>query len=595
MYEDSTVPEYLPGGGGFSVMKFTLFNLYDMHEKCENWWTSSNDNLPLCRYLGCRLTMYQSENVDYIINYSNSNPFISNKLTYPSCHPFMLLMNKNKIIMPSKQTQPFKKPYKKIFIPPPDTFENKWYFQKEIGNQTLLTLHAAPCSLLHTYIDTNSESNNISIKHLNTTIFTNRDWSNKKWETEHWPYKGSGTTSTYFYRYQGHETTTDKIKICQIVPLTNPLIASDGLTYEEAKIQNPVLKGQHYKNQLLQYRGNIFTKNHFNQQDSVWISTISPPVMFSKVTDDNIESLTIATATPDIHTRSFVELNLPLYTYTRYNPNTDNGTTTKMYLLETNKTGTNYDPPEDDTKLLTGFPMWLNIFGFTDFQIKTGKYIDIWRNYILVIQTHATKPLITTPIVPIDQSFIDNLSPYLKQLDPTDARKWFPQLQYQTQSINDITICGPGIAKLGNRKSEEIKIKYSFYFKWGGNPAKMITVDNPLEQTIFPIPRIEQQTPSLQNPATAFETLLYTFDQRGHQLTETALKRIREHLQTKENLLSITDSTSATALQTLEELLKETSSEKEGQEALLLQLHQQREQQLQLQHRIMELLQLITT
>ncbi len=75
MYEDSTVPEFLPGGGGFAVMKFTLFNLYDMHEKCENWWTNSNDNLPLCRYLGCRLKMYQSEFVDYVLNYSNSNSF----------------------------------------------------------------------------------------------------------------------------------------------------------------------------------------------------------------------------------------------------------------------------------------------------------------------------------------------------------------------------------------------------------------------------------------------------------------------------------------------------------------------------------------
>ncbi len=206
--------------------------------------------------------------------------------------------------MPSKATQPLRKPYKSIFIPPPDTFENKWYFQKEIGNQTLLTLHAAPCSLMHTFIDTNSESNNISIKHLNTTIFTKQRLVKQKVGKQNTgPTKGSGTTATYFYRYQGHENTVEKIKICQIVPLTNPHISSDGLTYEEAKTQHPELKGQHYKNQLLSYRGNIFTRNHFNQQDSVWISTISPPVMFSKVTDDNIESLTIQTATPDIHTR----------------------------------------------------------------------------------------------------------------------------------------------------------------------------------------------------------------------------------------------------------------------------------------------------
>ncbi len=231
--------------------------------------------------------------------------------------------------------------------------------------------------------------------------------------------------------------------------------------------------------------------------------------------------------------------------------------------------------------------MWLNIFGFTDFQIKTGKYIDIWKNYILVIQTRATKPLITTPIIPIDQSFIDNLSPYLKNLDPTDARKWFPQLQYQTQSINDITLCGPAIAKLGNRKSEEIKVKYSFYFKWGGNPAKMITVDNPLEQTIFPIPRTEQQTPSLQNPTGDPSKLLYAFDQRRGQITSTALQRIQKDSTTKRHF--ITDGTHFEQVQT-GETTPETSSSEEEETPLYEQLQQQRQQQLKLRQRIMKTL-----
>ena len=33
MYKESFVPEGYPGGGGFSVMKFTLQNLYEMHQK----------------------------------------------------------------------------------------------------------------------------------------------------------------------------------------------------------------------------------------------------------------------------------------------------------------------------------------------------------------------------------------------------------------------------------------------------------------------------------------------------------------------------------------------------------------------------------
>lgn len=589
MYEDSIVPEYLPGGGGFAVMKFTLYNLYDMHEKCENWWTASNDNLPLCRYQGCKLKLYQSDTVDWILNVQNNGPFVSNKLSYPSCHPFMLLMNSHKHIIPSRQTKPWKRPYKKIFIPPADQFMNKWYFQKDICNLTLLTLHASVCSLLHTFIDTKSESNNISIKHLNTTVFRNRDWGNKKWKTEHWPYKGEGTQATYFYRYGGTENTEDKMLVKDICPLTDPQTANEGQTFTEASLHNRNYTAEQYKQNLLKHRGNIFLKNHFTQQESIYISTISPQALFNTFSSTNKDTLTVKQAeTP--HTRSFTEFTENMYTYTRYNPNTDNGETTQMYLLDNNTTGVNYEPPEDETKILSGYPLWLNIYGFTDFQIKLQKYINITQNYLLVIKTKATKPLQTQPLVIIDQYFIDGQSPYRPHIEYIDSQKWYPQLEYQESTINDIGTCGPGIAKMGDRHSEEVKIKYEFLFKWGGNPAKMITVDNPTEQIIYPIPRNERETTSLQSPANSFETILYTFDQRNHQLTSKALERISNNLQTKEPLLSITDPTTTTALQTLQELLQETQTEEESEKALLQQLHQQRQQQLQLQLRIMDLL-----
>nr|UGV34268.1 MAG: ORF1 [TTV-like mini virus] len=593
MYEDSIVPEFQAGGGGFAVMKFTLYNLYDMHEKCENWWTNTNDSLPLCRYLGCTIKCYQSDTIDYVINYQNNGPFVSNKLSYPSCQPFMLMMNSHKHIIPSRQTKQWKKPYKILHIHPPDQFMNKWYFQKDICNMTLLSLHTAPCSLSHTFIDTQSESNNISIKHLNTTVFRNRDWGNKKWRTEHWPYKGEGTTATYFYRYEGTETQESKIKLRDICPLTDPQIASEGQTYDEMLRRDSNYTVAKYKENLLKYhRGNIFTKNHFTQQESIWYSTISPTALFKDWSDTNKDK-TVAQA--EQHPRSFLEFTENMYTFTRYNPNTDTGETTQMYLLDNNKTGVNYEPPQDETQILTGYPLWLNIFGFTDFQQKLHKYINQPQNTILVIQTRKTNPIVTTPIVVIDQDFIDGKSPYRPHIEPADQDKWYPQLQYQENSINDIGKCGPGIVKMGTRKSEEIKIKYRFRFKWGGNPAKMITVDNPLEQTIYPIPRNFNETPSLQSPASSFETILYTFDQRNHQLTAKALERIRKHIETKDPLLSITEPTTATTLQTLQELLQETQTEEESEKTLLLQLQQQRQQQLLLQQRIMELLQTMQT
>nr|UGV38902.1 MAG: ORF1 [TTV-like mini virus] len=587
LYEDSIVPEYQPGGGGFAVMKFTLFNLYDMHEKCENWWTATNEELPLCRYKGCTMRLYQSDTIDWVINFQRNGPFTSNKLSYPSCQPFMLMMNSHKHIIPSRQTKPWKKPYKKIRIKPPDQFENKWYFQKDIGNLTLLTLHAAPCSLLHTFIDTQSESNNISLKHLNTTLLSNRDWGNKKWRTEHWPFKGSGTETTYFYRYSGTQTETSKMELKYICPLTDPQFATEGQTYFEMQKINPNYTWVQYTQNLIkQHRGNIFMKDYFSTGDTVYMSKTSPITIFKETEDYKNKTL----ADIQQHTLVFTPLQEPLYTFTRYNPNVDDGRYTKMYLLDNNKTGVGYQAPSDDTHILGGFPLWLNIFGFTDFQQKLHSYINQPVNTLLVILTHATTPKVFTPIVLIDQDFIDGKSPYRPHIEPRDSENWYPQLQYQESSINSLGKCGPGIAKMGTRRSEELKIRYSFNFTWGGNPAKMITVDNPLQQTIYPIPRTEHETPSLQSPASSFETLLYTFDQRNHQITQTALERIRKYFETKEPLLSITEQPADPTLQTLQELLQETQTEEESEKTLLLKLKQQRQLQLQLQQRIIQLL-----
>lgn len=186
MYKDSFVPPSYPGGGGFAVMKFTLNNLYSMHQYCSNWWTQTNQDLPLCRYLGCRLKCYQSKEIDYILKYSTTQPAISNKLSYPSTQPSMLMMSNNKYIIPSTKTRNRKKPYTIIHINPPPQLQNKWYFQKDIREIPLLTIHAAAASLQQYYISTQSDNNNITITSINTSFITNRDF-----RQVHWPYKQS--------------------------------------------------------------------------------------------------------------------------------------------------------------------------------------------------------------------------------------------------------------------------------------------------------------------------------------------------------------------------------------------------------------------
>ncbi len=99
--------------------------LYDAHDYCRNFWSKGNANLPLVRYLGCKFTLYQSEDVDYIFTYHNNYPMVANVEMYNATQPSMLMMTKHSIKVPSKRTQKRRKPYKIVKIRPPAQLQNK--------------------------------------------------------------------------------------------------------------------------------------------------------------------------------------------------------------------------------------------------------------------------------------------------------------------------------------------------------------------------------------------------------------------------------------------------------------------------------------
>ncbi len=74
-----------------------------MHEYCRNWWTQTNNMLPLVRYVNCTLKIYQSEDVDIVFRYNTHPPLYSTQLTYPSMQPSMLMLLKNSLLIPSKK------------------------------------------------------------------------------------------------------------------------------------------------------------------------------------------------------------------------------------------------------------------------------------------------------------------------------------------------------------------------------------------------------------------------------------------------------------------------------------------------------------
>lgn len=582
MYETSYVPEGWPGGGGFSVIKFTLDTLYTMFEKCQNWWTSSNDNLPLSRYLGCRLKCYQSTLIDYVIRYSNNLQAVSNKLTYPSTQPSIMLMAKNKIVVPSRETKQLRKQYKKIYIPPPSLLENKWYMTKDISSTPLLVLHTAPCSLQKYYVDPDWDSNNITLNLLNTVLVQNTNFTENPWA-----FKRSGTIDQYFYYHDSDHTTpnqSDKILLKELIPLTlnQWTLGESCATY---LLKN---RGQTYNQYIENWRlfqGCPFMYEHLKYYENWYYSTWSPATLMSPTVWTKENQTVGETKTTQHQTMTLTHLiNDPLFIKARYNPLKDDGKSTKMYLVPNNKAG-GWTPPTNPDFILDGFPMWLNIWGFTDFQKRLEKLTNIENGYILVIENTTTDPKRTSPMVVIDLDMINNRSPYSSTVHPDDAKRWYPQLQYQTQQMNTIAKCGLGTPKLPDKTSEQVTVFYDFMFKWGGEPAKMITVDNPTQQPVFPVPHTELQTPSLQSPAQAFETCMYTFDQRNQQITRTALERIKKDWDFTKLISSFTEpGPEVPVQQTFQTPQDQTQTTEKEKEALLQQLldHQLQQQQLRL-------------
>ncbi len=279
----------------------------------------------------------------------------------------------------------------------------------------------------------------------------------------------------------------------------------------------------------------------------------------------------------------------PLVNTIRYNPYRDTGHNGKCYFLSNNKNETDWNPPNNPDLIIAGFPLWVSVYGFADYIKKTQKQLGLDNEYIFVFTNESTIPKHTLPWVILDHNFINATSPYLKERLRSDENKWYPQLQFQTKSINDIALCGPGAPKLDGRASEEIKAECTFYFKFGGCPPKIPTVSDPAQEEIFPIPRNEHQTTSLQNPAMPIEYYVSHFDWRRHELTDRAAKRLKKDYDTEKTLFEITGTSKEVPVQTQQET-DPSSEEEESEKNLLEQLQHHRIKQQRLRQRIQHLL-----
>nr|UGV37529.1 MAG: ORF1 [TTV-like mini virus] len=589
MYEESITPSHWPGGGSFSVTQFTLNALYDIHSKCRNWWTGSNVDLPLCKYAGVYLKFYQCEYTDYIVRVQTQLPSASNKLTYPSCQPNMMFMAPGKMIIPSRKTQKRKKPYKKIFIKPPPQLENKWYFQLDMHKTPLLTIHCTACSLQNYFLKPNTESTTITFTVLNTTLIQNRQMAVET--NTSWYYKKLGNVPQYMYYTDQEETDSNNITIGHLIPLTNPRNNTPGKTYMELYHQYNKENYKNYLENYKQYWGNPFNIHILQEQEHIYISTRSPENIAQDIKSKGYEKdykwseLTTGTLTPTL-----TKLQESIFYEIQYNPQKDTGQDTLIYLLP-NYSGDGWDPPSKPEIIIDGFPMWLGLFGYLDFQKNLKVLTNIDTSQILVIKSNYTHTPHPSAIVPINYSFTQGHSPYEDKALIPDSVKWYPQVQYQEMELNKILTSGPGTPYIEDSFSENITMYYNFKWKWGGSPPKSVTIDNPSHQITYPVPCNQYETTSLQSPAQAPESILYSFDQRHGMFTKSAIERITKDWSTEPIITSITDPALQLQLrETMQQLQTTEEKELQKEEEIRHQLIQLRQHQQSLRERIIQIL-----
>lgn len=574
-YKESIVPEYWPGGGGWSIFCFSLNNIFVENQKLLNWWSKSNKGLNLCRYIGLKCKFFRQQCTDYVVSYSTEPPFEVGKFHYPSSHPQRLLTYNHHIIVPSHRTQPnYKKAYITKFIKPPKEYIDKWYFQQHFGRHFLVMFTTAACSLNSFFISQGAESNNVSLWSINTKLIKKKAYQ----------YTGYATTGfsigdgNYLYATHAEFQDIKNLTAKDVILLGNPMPYYEGEPRGSSQISS------YDKSKW----GNFWHPYYLNNEYTVLLSNLQ---------------YTNLLATPEKKMETGVTiLTTGIVTKCRYNPNKDTGEGNEAYWVSNIQEEQGWDTQVDPDLIIRGFPLWILLWGWEDWQRKLSKIHSLDHDYILVVKSDFIEPKLPAYIF-LNNNFVEGHGRYGQpkaEIDPYQLKHWYPKFYYQQEAIEELLMCGPAVPRSDCSKTIQAHMLYKFYFKWGGNPSTMETVADPASQPTYPLPSGQFQNNEINDPSTDIKDLLYTFDVRRHLITQKAKKRIFEKPTYDSNLFTDgTDSTKQALFDppTKKQKVQETSdssTEEEEQTPLQNQLQQLRHHNQQLLQRYRQLKQLLT-
>lgn len=469
-----------PYGGGMTTTKFTLRILYDEHLRHLNYWTVSNEDLDLCRYLGGTFYAYRHPTVDFIVQIHTSPPFLDTPLTGPSIHPGMLMLTKNKILIPSLKTRPSRKHKVKIRFRPPKLFQDKWYPQSELCDTTLLTIFATACDLQFPFGSPLTNNICVNFQVLGSVYKRHLSILPEKLSQYQTHYDTNLYNNTQLYQTfqtiaqikpSAQETNfTPTWQSCQNPNKLNELgnnqsLCNDtwyfGKTYTSEiaqaakKIRTKYLNATRSALPLLQTQGHELLEYHTGIYSSIFLSA----------------------------GRTYFETT-GAYTDIIYNPLVDKGIGNKVWLDPLTKEDAVLNRKQAKV-LLEDIPIWAALFGYTEFAAKYTGDSAISANYRLTIRCPYTDPMLVDRnnedqgFVPYSKNFGNGKMPGGSSNVPLTMRiKWYPILFHQLELMEELVQSGP-FAYKGDEKTCVLAIKYNFRWKWGGNPVSHQIVRNP--------------------------------------------------------------------------------------------------------------------
>nr|UHK07089.1 MAG: ORF1 [Torque teno midi virus] len=462
-------PPRNPGGGGFAVQVYSLGYLYEQYKLRFNIWTKTNILKDLVRYIRCKFTFYRHQETDFIVAYERQPPFDINPLTYPMTHPVALLLQKHKRIILSTKSKPNGKRKHSFKIKPPKQMLSKWFFMDQFSDVPLCLIRGAACNFNYARLSASNENQILGFYYLDTAFYQKPNWAAPTGE-HYTPYQGAPKTDVQITYWDGKKENLHQVQ---------------GVTYDSGWFQTKILKAK-----------------------SVGTTTTQKPA-----------------ASP---------LNV-----SRYNPTLDTGKGSSVWLMSI--LAESYKKPTSDKNLmLSGLPVWQLLYGFLQWvKVMHAKEPNFLDSYIVGIECKAFEPApqigTQTWCIPIDNEFREGKMPYDGILNTAAKSKWYPNVYSQVKILNEFVKCGPYIPKYNEEKNStwELDYSYEFIFKWGGPQISDPDVADPATAGHYRVPDTFSSAIQIRDPAKQkSQALLHSWDFRRGIVTQRALKRMSENIET---------------------------------------------------------------